>query len=772
LFRWLKAELTHTAIRKAGYEVLPTTLDLAIEGMTCASCVSRVEGALAAVPGITEVAVNLATERARVKFRAGEAASDLLRVVEKAGNKAILASVASDITDDEQKIRDRVRRESWTFGISALLTLPFVVHMASGLIGGHPFPFPAWVQLGLASVVQFGAGARFYGPAWRSLRAGTGSMDLLVALGTLAAYGLSVWLMFRPEPAGPDALYFEAATVVITLILLGKWLETRAKHSTTAAVRALMKLRPETARVVKDGVEVEVPAEAVASGEIVVVRPGECLPVDGVVVEGTTEVDESLITGESLPVPKAKGDKATGGAINGSGLLHIRATTVGAQSTVARIVALIQGAQASKAPIQHFVDRVSAIFVPVVVVIAVATAAGWLIAGAGVEAAVLNAVAVLVIACPCALGLATPTAIMVGTGVAARRGILIKDAEALERAKSIGTVVFDKTGTLTEGRPRVFEIVPGEGEDERSLLALAASAQRGSEHPLGRAVVEKAGEMGLALAEPKDFAALAGRGLRASVAGRALAIGSRRFMAEIGVSTGVLESRAEALEEEGRTAIWIAETNPSRLLGLIGIGDSVRPFAAEAVARLKEQGIESVMLTGDNMRTARAVAGRIGVETVRAEVLPGDKAEEVRKIRERGRAVAMVGDGVNDAPALAAADVGIAMGSGTDVAMHTAGVTLMRGDPRLVADAIGVSKATSDRIRWNLFWAFVYNLVAIPAAALGLLTPVIAGAAMAMSSVSVVTSSLLLRRWRPAASSVTPAQAGGHEQAGFPLTRE
>ncbi|MSO85774.1 MAG: copper-translocating P-type ATPase [Rhodospirillales bacterium] len=725
-------------------------LDLAIEGMTCASCVARIEKALAAVPGVTGAEVNLATERARVKFRAGETVtSDLLRAVGRAGYKAILAPAASDIGDDEQKIRDRVRREAWTFGMSALLTLPFVIHMAGGAIGVHPFPFPAWVQLGLASVVQFGAGARFYGPAGRALRAGTGNMDFLVALGTLAAYGLSIWLMVRPVPANPDELYFEAATVVITLILLGKWLETRAKHSTTAAVRALMKLRPETARVIKDGVEVEVPVEAVASGEIVVVRPGERLPVDGVAVEGATEVDESLITGESLPVPKTKGDKVTGGAINGSGLLKIRATTVGAQSTVARIVALIQGAQASKAPIQHFVDRVSAVFVPVVVAIAAVTAAGWLYAGAGVETAVLNAVAVLVIACPCALGLATPTAIMVGTGMAARHGILIKDAEALERAKSIGTVVFDKTGTLTEGRPKVFEIVYGEGEDERSLIALAASAQRGSEHPLGRAVVEKAGAMGLALAEPKDFISLAGRGLKASVDGRAVAIGSRRFMAEIGVPTGILESRAKVLEEEGRTAIWIAEIDPSRLLGLIGIGDSLRPGAAEAVARLKARGIESVMLTGDNMRTAHAVAGRIGIQFVRAEVLPGDKAGEVQRIRAGGKAVAMVGDGVNDAPALAAADVGIAMGSGTDVAMHAAGVTLMRGDPRLVADAIGVSQATSDRIRWNLFWAFVYNLVAIPLAALGLLTPVVAGAAMAMSSVSVVASSLLLRRWRP-----------------------
>jgi Cu+-exporting ATPase len=738
------------AVRKAGYDVRPESLDLAIEGMTCASCVARVEKALAPVPGIIGAKVNLAAERARVEFRAGEAvASDLLRAVEKAGYKATLAPAAAEITDEERKIRDRVRREAWTFGVSALLTLPFVVHMIGPASGVHLFSFPAWVQLGLATVVQFGAGARFYGPAWRALRAGTGNMDFLVALGTLAAYGLSVWLMARPEPAGPDELYFEAATVVITLVLLGKWLETRAKHSTTAAVRALMKLRPETARVLKNGVEIDVPAEAVASGEIVVIRPGERLAVDGVVVEGASEVDESLITGESLPVPKAQGDKVTGGAINGGGLLRVRATTVGTQSTVARIIALIQGAQASKAPIQRFVDRVAAVFVPIVVVLAAAATAGWLAAGAGVEEAILNAVAVLVIACPCALGLATPTAIMVGTGVAARHGILIKDAEALERAKSISTVVFDKTGTLTEGKPDVFEVIPAAGTDARSLLALAASAQQGSEHPLGRAVVAKARAMNLPLAEPQDFTALAGRGLRAIVAGRVVALGSRRLMAELNVATGALEAKAEAIENEGRTAVWVAQTSPARLLGLIGIGDAPRATAAEAVAQLKARGIEPVMLTGDNARTARAVARDIGIESVRAEVLPGDKAGEVQKIRAQGRIVAMVGDGINDAPALAAADVGIAVGTGTDVALHTAGVTLMRGDPRLVTDAIHISRATSARIRWNLFWAFVYNLVAIPAAALGLLTPAIAGAAMAMSSVSVVASSLLLRRWRP-----------------------
>jgi len=427
----------------------------------------------------------------------------------------------------------------------------------------------------------------------------------------------------------------------------------------------------------------------------------------------------------------------------------VRATAVGAESALSRIVALIQGAQASKAPVQKFVDKVAAVFVPVVVAVALATLGGWWLAGADFERAVINAVSVLVIACPCALGLATPTAIMTGTGVAAGHGILIKDAEALEHARAVTAVVFDKTGTLTEGKPKVAEVVPAAGADVDDLLRLAASAQRGSEHPLGRAVVAHAGEKGLRLAEPQNFEALAGRGLNAVVEGRAVAIGSRRLMTELGVSTGALEDKAQAIERQGRTAIWVTAGKPARLLGLIGIGDPVRPSAAEAVRRLKAKGIESIMITGDNARTAAAVAAELGIGEVRAEVLPADKAGEVEKLRAGGKVVAMVGDGINDAPALAAADVGIAVGTGTDVAMHTAGITLMRGDPRAVADAVAVSKATADRIRWNLFWAFAYNVLAIPAAALGFLSPIVAGAAMAMSSVSVVTSSLMLKRWKP-----------------------
>ena len=524
-----------------------------------------------------------------------------------------------------------------------------------------------------------------------------------------------------------------------------------------------LRRRPETAGGLREGRGIEVGADADGAGETVVVRPGERVPVDGRILRGESQLDESLLTGESLPVARGEGDEITGGSINGAGLLHVEATRVGADSMLAHIVALVEGAQASKAPIQRLVDRVAAIFVPAVVSVALLACAGWLFAGASVSVAIIHAVSVLVIACPCALGLATPTALMAGTGAAARAGILIKDAEALERAHAVRVVVFDKTGTLTRGRPELREFVladirdegrgEGEGEggseDESAVLALAAAAQGGSEHPLGRAVVRAAAERELSLPPLEDFRALAGRGLEARVAGRTLWIGSRRLMADEGVVTGALEKRAAALEARGMTVMWLAERREQpTLLAVIGVGDAIREHAKEAVARLAASGVETVMLTGDNERTASVVADELGISRVIAEVLPEDKASALSELRGEGRVVAMVGDGINDAPALAAADVGIAMASGTDVAMHTAGVTLMRPEPMLVADAIAVSRATTRKIRQNLFWALVYNSAGIPAAALGLLNPVFAGAAMAMSSVSVVSNSLWLRRWR------------------------
>jgi Cu+-exporting ATPase len=526
-------------------------------------------------------------------------------------------------------------------------------------------------------------------------------------------------------------------------------MEARAKRGTTRAVRALMQLRPETARVLRDGREVTISADAVGKGETVVIRPGERVPVDGTIVRGQSELDESLITGESLPQPRGVGEPVTGGSINGSGLLHVEATRVGAESLLAQIVALVEGAQATKAPIQRLVDRIAAVFVPVVLAIALVAFVGWLIAGAPLSEAIINAVSVLVIACPCALGLATPTALVVGTGAAARAGILIKDAQALELAHAAGVVVFDKTGTLTVGRPEVRAVHASDG-DEDKLIRITAAAQGGSEHPLGRAVIEHAKKLGLDLPVLDEFSAVAGKGLRATVAGQRVCVGNRSLMAEAGVETRTLEGQAKGLEESGLTVMWGAVIEPEpRLLGLIGVGDRAREGAREAVAELGRQGVEVVMLSGDNSRSAQAVAKELGIQRVMAEVLPEAKAQAVQDLRAGGRVVAMVGDGVNDAPALAAADVGLAMASGTDVAMHTAGITLMRPEPRLVADAIGISRATRGKIRQNLFWAFVYNVIGLPLAALGYLSPVIAGAAMAASSVSVVTNSLLLRSWKP-----------------------
>jgi len=735
------------------------TLDFAIDGMTCASCVYRVEKALQAVPGVTDATVNLATQRARVEWRAG--ASDetapgeaaLVGAVEAAGYGARRAEPTVDVEAEERAHAAALRRDLIVLGAAIALTLPLVAQMVLPFVGVDVM-LPPLVQFALATPVQFWAGLRFYKAAWPALKAGTGNMDLLVALGTSAAYGLSAVLTLAMGAemwsAGAAELYFEASAAVITLVLLGRVLETRAKRKTSAAIRALMQLRPETARVERDGKVVEVALDELRAGDVTVIRPGERVPADGDILSGDSQVDESLLTGESMPVDKHPGDRVTGGSINGAGLLRVAVTAVGAESMLAKIIDLVQSAQASKPPVQRLVDRISAIFVPVVVAIALITFITWLALGAELSTALLNAVAVLVIACPCALGLATPTALMTGTGIAARRGILIKDAEALERARDLTTVVFDKTGTLTRGRPGLREILHVDGVAEETLLESAAAAQQGSEHPLARAVLERAEADGLTLAPVQDFEALTGRGIAARVGDRRLRIGSRRLMAEIGVETGPLESRAEDLERQGLSVIWIAELGePARLLGAMALGDTIKPGAKEAVAGLHRLGIETVLLTGDNRRVAEAVAAELGIDRVLAEVLPGDKAAEVQRLRAAGKGVAMVGDGVNDAPALAAADIGIAMGNGSDVAMHTAGVTLMRGDPRLVVEAVALSRKTYSKIRQNLFWAFIYNAIGVPLAAIGLLSPVIAGAAMALSSVSVVTNSLALRRYDP-----------------------
>ena len=736
------------AVEKAGYTIAQEEMDLDIEGMSCASCVGRVEKALRKVDGVLEASVNLATESAHVRFAAGVAPDALVDAVEKAGYHARLHR-SEPASSAQQTAPSGATHDKDFLKVvaAAALSLPLLLPMLLELFDTH-WMLPGWLQLALATPVQFWLGARFYRAGWKAARAGAGNMDLLVALGTSAAYGLSVYQVLV-HGDGMAHLYFEASAVVITLVLLGKWLEARAKRQTAAAIRALQVLRPEIARVRRDGRDVDLPIGQVRRGDVVVVRPGERVAVDGIVLEGLSHVDESLITGESLPVARQPGDRVTGGAINAEGLLLVRTEAVGAESTLARIIRLVESAQSAKAPIQHLVDKVSAVFVPVVLAIAAVTFAAWWFYSGDVEQSIINAVAVLVIACPCALGLATPAAIMAGTGVGARHGILIKDAEALEIAHSVSAVVFDKTGTLTVGKPALAEATPY-GIERHELLQLCASIQQGSEHPLARAVVEAAQAQGVAPLAASEVVALPGRGLSAKVNGRDLRLGSTRLMQELGVDMTPLAARAAELQSRGNTVSWLAAVeSPPRLLGLLAFGDQVKPSAPAAVKRLQALGVKTVLLTGDNQGSAAAVGTLLGMDRIVAEVLPADKADKVASLRAGGDVVAMVGDGINDAPALAAADVGMAMATGTDVAMHAAGVTLMRGDPALVADAIDISRRTYGKIRQNLFWAFIYNLVGIPLAAFGLLNPVVAGAAMAFSSVSVISNALLLRRWAP-----------------------
>lgn len=723
---------------------------LAITGMTCATCALRVERALSAVPGVVRAEVNLVRNRGSVEGPAGAVrAADLLAAVRRAGYEAEL------LTGDSERDREiaaaearRMKAETWRLAVAAVLSVPFLAPMSGAIL-------PAWLQLTLATPVQFIIGARFYVGAWKALRARIGNMDLLVALGTSAAYFYSLYLLLTGT-AGAH-LYFDSAAVVIALVTLGKWLEAHARRSTAAQIEALLSLRPRRARVERGHEEIEIPADALCAGDVVVVRPGERLPADGTVIGGHSEVDESLLTGESLPVSKGPGDRVTGGAINGGGLLRIETTAVGEESTLSRIIALVEGAQAKKAPLQHLVDRVAGVFVPAVAAVALITFLGWWLLAGNFAAGLIAAVSVLVIACPCALGLATPTALMVGTGVAARAGILIRDAEALERAHRLDTIVLDKTGTVTEGRPAVMEVIPN-GVSERELLLLAAAAQAGSEHPLARAVLRRARELGAgcddASSQPlEEFRSHAGMGLTARVGGKRLIIGNRRLMQGNGVRIEEGEPQAARLEAKGRTVMWIAASDPQpSWLGLIAVADPIKPEAVAAVRHLDEIGVATVLLTGDNERTAADVAAHLGIHRVLAGVLPQEKAAEVRRLQEQGRQVGMAGDGVNDAPALAAADVGFAIGTGADVVVQTAAVTLMRADPRLLGDAIAVSRATYRKIQQGLFWAFIYNVIGLPAAAFGLLSPMIAGAAMALSSVSVISNALLLRRWRPAAA--------------------
>jgi Cu+-exporting ATPase len=755
-----------------------TVLDVGVGGMTCASCVARVERALRKVPGVQEVAVNLATESAHITYAlpaeaaAADSAADmaqrLQRAVRNAGYEPRLHSAMAPA---------QAEPGPWAgfmpVALGLALSAPLVLPMLGDALGQH-WMLPPWLQWLLATPVQFYLGARFYQAGWHAARALTGNMDLLVALGTSAGYGLSLWLWWSAPAGHTPHLYFEASAVVITLVLLGKWLEARAKRQTTAAIRALHALRPDSAHLLTRDGEVDVPLHEIMVGDRLVVRPGERIALDGLLLEGSTHVDESMLTGEPLPVLREPGSQLTGGAINGEGRIVMQVQAVGAQTLLARIIRLVEDAQAAKAPIQRLVDQVAAVFVPVVLLVALLTLLGWLWAGAGTEVALMRAVAVLVIACPCALGLATPAAIMAGTGVAAQHGILIKDAQALELAHRVDTVAFDKTGTLTLGQPQLTAWVPAPGVDEALALADLASVQSGSEHPLARAVVQAAQARALPCSAAQQVRAVPGRGTEGEVQGRRYSVGSLRWMQELGVVLGPLAAQAKQLQQQGATLSALAQWQPASshptsptpaqdagrwvLQGLLAFADAPKPGAAQALAQLRARGLRCVMVSGDHRAAAEAMALRLGLQPqageVLADVLPGDKALAVRQLQQGAQpgqrhTVAMVGDGVNDAPALAAADVGMAMGNGTDVAMHAAGITLMRGEPQLVAAALDISRRTVRKIRQNLFWAFIYNVAGIPLAALGYLNPMVAGAAMALSSVSVMANALLLKRWQP-----------------------
>ena len=748
------AALVHS-IEGAGFTVPTRSVELALTGMTCAACAARIEKVLEKLPGVS-AAVNLATERARVTYPPGSlAVGALIAAVEGAGYGAHEVSGAGREREKAERAA-RYRRELRDFWLSAALTLPLLLQMFA-MGPSHGDVLPRWLQLALATPVQFWFGWRFYKGAWNALRGGGANMDVLVSLGTTMA-----WLFSAAVTVfGLHSLhiYFEASAAVITLVMLGKVLEARAKGKTSAAIEALIRLQPKTARVMRNGEVVEVDVALLKAGDEVIVRAGERIPVDGSVIDGDSSVDESMLTGESVAVAKRTGSRVFAATQNHQGMLRIRATGVGADTQLAEIVRLVEQAQGSKAPIQRLADVVSGIFVPVVVGIALLTFLGWWFFAGDFTQALVNAVAVLVIACPCALGLATPTAIMVGTGRGAQSGILVRSAAALERAGAISTLVVDKTGTLTEGRPLVTAVHPSAGTTRNELLRIAASLEQGSEHPLAKAILDAAREVGLQLAPVSAFEAASGKGVRANIDRTCYVLGAPDFVEAEGVEVDA--SQVQTLAASGQTVVALARD--ARLLGLIAIADALRPTSKAAIARLGDLGVEIVMLTGDNPETAARIAHEVGIARFEAGVLPGNKAAVVKGLKAPGRLVGMAGDGINDAPALAEADVSFALAGGSDVAIETADVTLMRNDLNGVAHAIALSRATVRKIRQNLFFAFIYNVLGIPLAALGYLSPVIAGAAMAMSSVSVVTNSLSLRRWKP---KVQQEQAAKNAQRG------
>lgn len=742
-------------IRDIGYDAQlagVARVDLGITGMTCAACAARIEKVLAGAAGVQQVNVNLATNRATVEYDAGQISPRQIKsLVDQVGYQAEVLESSRDADREKEARQQEIARLKRLFTISAIFSAPLFLIML-GMIFRIPLPqvlHQPLTQFLLATPVQFYVGWTFYRGAYQSLRSGSANMDVLVALGTSAAYLLSVYNSLQPyESVHELHLYFESSAVIITLILLGKLFEAIAKGKTSEAIRKLIGLQPKTARVVRDGQEQDIAIEAVMVGDVLVVRPGERIPVDGVVIDGSSSVDESMLTGESLPIDKTVGDTVIGATINKHGSFRMRATKVGADTALAQIIKIVEDAQGSKAPIQRMADQISGIFVPIVVGVALITLLGWYLYSQSWEAAIINMTAVLVIACPCALGLATPTSIMVGTGRGAEQGILFKGGEHLENAHKVTAIVLDKTGTITQGEPSLTDII-GLGEfasREQELLALTAAVEKLSEHPLGQSIVRAAEERGQQLASADNFSAVPGQGISATLAGREVLVGNRRLMQQQGIDLAEFLPQLEGLEEGGKTAMLAAVDG--QLAGILAVADTIKESSPEAIVALQDLGIEVYMLTGDNWRTARAIAAQVGIdeEHVLAEVLPENKAEEVNRLKAAGRQVGMVGDGINDAPALATADVGFAIGTGTDVAIEAADVTLMRGDLRSIVDAIRLSRLTMRNIRQNLFWAFFYNSLGIPVAALGFLSPIVAGAAMAFSSVSVVTNSLRLRR--------------------------
>ncbi len=765
------------AVHSTGYRVAekrPATrkATFGVTGMTCASCVNHVEKNLRKLPGVVAAEVNLATEKATVEYDPAIAGpSDLKRAVEGAGYEVVEAEAQGMTEQMDTGVAGRSElvtlRNKMTFALVAgALILLASIPTWSGFPLRDWFAWvPEWLQnpyllWALATPVQFWSGWQFYTGTWAAARHKTTNMSTLIAVGTSAAYLFSVGVILFPAffaAAGQAELYFDTAVIIIGLILLGRFLEARARSRTSEAIKKLLGLQARTARVVRDGQEVDVPIEQVQGGDIVVVRPGEKVPVDGVVLEGRSAVDQSMLTGESIPVEKGPGDEVIGATLNKVGSFRFRATKVGKDTALAQIVRLVEEAQGSKAPIQRLVDVVTGYFVPAVIGLATLTFVVWFLVGPEPQLnhALLNFVAVLIIACPCALGLATPTSIMVGTGKGAESGILFRSAEALETLHKVGAIILDKTGTLTAGKPVVTDIVSSDGLAEPELLRLAASAERGSEHPLGEAIVERAKELGLALEDATDFRAVPGRGIEARVGERPLLLGNLQLLRERGVALDGLEDRAATLAAEGKTPMYVAADGSAA--GLIGVADTLKPNSRDAVAALRRLGLEVYLLTGDNRRTAEAIAREVGIDgdKVLADVLPDQKAEKVKELQARGLKVAMVGDGINDAPALARADVGLAIGTGTDVAMEAADVTLISGDLAKIPTAIALSKATMRNIKQNLFWAYAYNTLLIPVA-MGVLyplfgiflSPVLAAAAMATSSVSVVSNALRLRRFR------------------------